>query len=191
MTTGQNCCMFAVLLQIKKHKLSYFKSFWNILDILVIIIAILCVAFDIYRLVAVDKKLNELIGQPDQYADFDFLSYWQVRFDNAIAIAVFFAWIKVLIIFIDLLKTIPIVLGLHIKSEISKMQTFKISEHCTSPFSKICTYLNIKTYESLYILLWSFSLMTWIGILDKEYGSEYIYSVCGHYNAAASVKFLI
>ncbi|KAK3090686.1 hypothetical protein FSP39_013743 [Pinctada imbricata] len=82
-------------IEIKKHKLSYFKSFWNILDILVIIIAILCVAFDIYRQIAVDKKLSELIGNPDEHADFDFLSYWQTRFDNAIAIAVFFAWIKI------------------------------------------------------------------------------------------------
>ncbi|XP_022315229.1 polycystin-2-like protein 1 isoform X1 [Crassostrea virginica] len=82
-------------LEIKKHKLSYFKSLWNILDLTVIIIALLCIAFDIYRTVEVDNKLSELISHPDQYADFEFLSYWQTRFDNAIAIAVFFAWVKI------------------------------------------------------------------------------------------------
>lgn len=81
--------------QIKKHKLSYFKSVWNILDILVIMIAILCVAFDVYRTVEVDSKLSVLLDNPDKYADFEFLSFWQTRFDNAIAIAVFLAWIKV------------------------------------------------------------------------------------------------
>lgn len=86
---------FLNVFQIKKHKLSYFKSLWNILDLTVIIIALLCIAFDIYRTVEVDNKLSELISHPDQYADFEFLSYWQTRFDNAIAIAVFFAWVKV------------------------------------------------------------------------------------------------
>ncbi|XP_033734192.1 polycystic kidney disease 2-like 1 protein isoform X2 [Pecten maximus] len=82
-------------LEIKKHKLSYFKNVWNILDILVILIAILCVAFDVYRTVEVDSKLSVLLDNPDKYADFEFLSYWQTRFDNAIAIAVFLAWIKI------------------------------------------------------------------------------------------------
>lgn len=87
--------MNSFVLQIKKHKFSYFKSVWNILDILVIGIAIVCVAFNIYRKIKVDSLLQELLDKPDQYADFEFLSYGQTMFDNAIAIAVFFAWIKV------------------------------------------------------------------------------------------------
>jgi hypothetical protein len=43
----------------------------------------------------VDSKLKELLDNPNKYPDFENLSYWQTRFDNAIAIAVFFAWIKV------------------------------------------------------------------------------------------------
>lgn len=82
-------------IEIKKHKLSYLKSMWNILDIVVIIIAILCIVFDIYRTIVVDSKLKELLDNPEKYADFENLSYWQTRFDNAIAIAVFFAWIKI------------------------------------------------------------------------------------------------
>lgn len=41
--------MVEEFLEIKKHKLKYFKSFWNILDILVIVIAICCIGFNIYR----------------------------------------------------------------------------------------------------------------------------------------------
>lgn len=36
-------------LEIKKLKFSYFRSFWNILDILVIIISLVCISFNIYR----------------------------------------------------------------------------------------------------------------------------------------------
>lgn len=51
--------------------------------------------FDVYRTVTVDKKLKELTKKPDQFQDFDFISLWQIRFDNAIAITVFIAWVKV------------------------------------------------------------------------------------------------
>ncbi|KAK3795236.1 hypothetical protein RRG08_056296 [Elysia crispata] len=83
------------VLEIKKLKLSYFKGFWNILDILVIIISFVCVGFNIYRTVEVDDKLTKLLKDPYVYADFERLSYWETRFSNAIAIAVFMAWIKI------------------------------------------------------------------------------------------------
>ncbi|XP_052762076.1 polycystic kidney disease 2-like 1 protein isoform X3 [Mya arenaria] len=82
-------------IEIKKHKCSYFKSVWNILDILVIIIMIMCVSFNVYRTLKVDELLQDLLNKPDQYANFEFLSYGQEQFDNAIAIAVFLAWIKI------------------------------------------------------------------------------------------------
>lgn len=87
--------MIEEAIEIKKHKFSYFKSFWNILDILVIAIAIVCVAFNVYRTLKVDELLKDLLSKPDQYSDFYFLSYGQSQFDNAIAIAVFLAWIKI------------------------------------------------------------------------------------------------
>lgn len=87
--------MIEEAIEIKKHKFKYFKSFWNILDILVIAIAIVCVAFNIYRTLKVDELLEDLLSKPEQYSDFYFLSYGQSQFDNAIAIAVFLAWIKI------------------------------------------------------------------------------------------------
>ncbi|XP_052236513.1 polycystic kidney disease 2-like 1 protein isoform X2 [Dreissena polymorpha] len=82
-------------IEIKKHKCSYFKSVWNILDILVIVIMLLCVGFNVYRSIKVGDLLKDLLGKPDQHADFVFLSFGQVQFDNAIAVAVFLAWIKI------------------------------------------------------------------------------------------------
>ncbi|ELT90189.1 hypothetical protein CAPTEDRAFT_169289 [Capitella teleta] len=82
-------------LEIKRHKLGYFKSFWNILDIIVLMIAVCCIGFNVYRTVAVADMLDTLLDSPNEYADFEFLSYWQVVFNSALAIMVFFAWIKV------------------------------------------------------------------------------------------------
>ena len=43
----------------------------------------------------VDEKLNKLIREPRTYADFEYLTYWQIVVNNASAVMVFLAWIKV------------------------------------------------------------------------------------------------
>lgn len=82
-------------LEIAKHKLKYFKSFWNILDVLVILLGYICILFNLYRSVVVNKLLTGILEDPQQYANFDSLGFWQTQFNNIVAIAVFFAWIKV------------------------------------------------------------------------------------------------
>ncbi|CAN7994310.1 unnamed protein product [Ixodes hexagonus] len=82
-------------LEIKSNKCAYFKSVWNILDILVILISTVCIAFSIYRTVMVNQLLSGLLDKPDVFADFGKLGFYQTQFNNAVALAVFFAWIKV------------------------------------------------------------------------------------------------
>lgn len=48
-----------------------------------------------HRSIEVNNTLEELLENPDGYPDFEFLSYWQVVFNSAVAIMVFFAWVKV------------------------------------------------------------------------------------------------
>jgi len=81
--------------QIKKVRLAYFKGFWNILDIVVIVIAFCCVVFSIYRTSEVNNKLEELLANPDVFPDFSSLAYWQVTYNSALAILVFICWVKV------------------------------------------------------------------------------------------------
>ncbi len=82
--------------QIRIHKLSYFTTnFWNILDVVVILISYICIVFNLYRLVKVDTMLENLLGNIDSFPDFEFLCYWQLQFNNAIALTVFLSWIKV------------------------------------------------------------------------------------------------
>uniref|UniRef100_A0A3P8UHS9 Polycystin 2 like 1, transient receptor potential cation channel n=1 Tax=Amphiprion percula TaxID=161767 RepID=A0A3P8UHS9_AMPPE len=83
------------ILELRIHKLSYFKSIWNILDIVVIMLAIVAIIFNIFRTVKVDNLLGKLLEQPGIYADFEFLAFWQTQYNNMNAVNLFFAWIKV------------------------------------------------------------------------------------------------
>ncbi|XP_034754563.1 polycystic kidney disease 2-like 1 protein isoform X1 [Etheostoma cragini] len=83
------------ILELRIHRLSYFKSIWNILDVVVIMLAIVAIIFNVFRTVKVDKLLGKLLEQPGIYADFEFLAFWQTQFNNMNAVNLFFAWIKV------------------------------------------------------------------------------------------------
>lgn len=82
-------------IEIRKHKTAYFKDFWNIMDLVVVLMGYVCVLFSVYRTMEVGKLLSGLLKDKEQYANFEVLGYWQMQFNNLVAIAVFFAWIKV------------------------------------------------------------------------------------------------
>jgi polycystin 2 len=83
------------IIEIKRNKWEYFKAVWNILDIVILCIAYVCIIFDIYAQVSVSSLLNQLLTNQNQFVDFTFLSYWQTQFNNAIAGMIFIAWIKI------------------------------------------------------------------------------------------------
>ncbi|KAM9726878.1 polycystin-2-like protein 1 [Menidia menidia] len=83
------------ILELRIHKFSYFNSIWNILDIVVILLAIVAIIFNIFRTIKVDSLLGKLLEQPDIYADFEFLAFWQTQYNNMNAVNLFFAWIKI------------------------------------------------------------------------------------------------
>ena len=60
-----------------------------------IVISVICISFNIFRTISVGRKLETLLDHPDEFPDFEFLSYWQTQFNSAIAITVFMAWVKV------------------------------------------------------------------------------------------------
>ena len=86
-------------IEINRHKLAYFKSFWNNLDVVVILLGAVCVAFNIYRTVTVGKLLKTLLNNPNEYANFEVLGFWQTRYNEILAIALFCSWIKVICCF--------------------------------------------------------------------------------------------
>jgi len=61
-------------------------------------VSILAIAFNIYRTVQVSLLMEELLSDAHVYPDFYFLAFWQVLYNNMIAVNIFFAWIKVLVL---------------------------------------------------------------------------------------------
>ncbi len=64
------------------------------MDVIILLICYICVGFNIYRVVQVNKMLDSLLENSNQYLEFDGLAYWQIQFNNAIAITAFLSWIK-------------------------------------------------------------------------------------------------
>lgn len=90
---------------------SYFSGVWNNLDILVLILCVMNISLNVYTSFVVSKDLQTLLqvnkaarGQtmssnvciqnPDDYADFTSLGYLGTMFKSAVAICVFFSWVK-------------------------------------------------------------------------------------------------
>uniref|UniRef100_A0A3B3CD97 Polycystic kidney disease 2-like 1 n=1 Tax=Oryzias melastigma TaxID=30732 RepID=A0A3B3CD97_ORYME len=83
------------ILELRIHKFSYLTSVWNILDIVVILLALVAIAFNVFRTIKVDNLLGKLLENPNIYADFEFLAFWQTQYNNMNAVNLFFAWIKI------------------------------------------------------------------------------------------------
>ncbi|CAF1188330.1 unnamed protein product [Adineta steineri] len=83
------------VIEIRHYRLQYFKVMWNVLDVVIILISYICIIFNIYRQYKVGQILDQLLANQNSYADFEFLTYWQIQFNNIVAFAVFLAWIKI------------------------------------------------------------------------------------------------
>lgn len=86
------------ILEIKRLRWAYFRSFFSFLDLSLICISILCAAFNICRTLTVqydvEKSLNEDLDERKIFIDLNKASYWQLIFNYSLAVAVFMAWIK-------------------------------------------------------------------------------------------------
>ncbi|ELW49349.1 Polycystic kidney disease 2-like 1 protein [Tupaia chinensis] len=83
------------ILELHIHRLRYLSSVWNVLDLVVILLSIMAVGFHVFRTLEVNRLMGELLQQPNTYADFEFLAFWQTQYNNMNAVNLFFAWIKI------------------------------------------------------------------------------------------------
>ncbi|XP_053477499.1 polycystic kidney disease 2-like 1 protein [Ictalurus furcatus] len=83
------------ILEVRIHKCSYFTNIWNILDVVVLLLAVVAIIFNVFRTIKVNKLLGSLLKDPSIYADFEFLAFWQTQYNNMNAVNLFFAWIKI------------------------------------------------------------------------------------------------
>ncbi|XP_072280528.1 polycystin-2-like protein 1 [Pyxicephalus adspersus] len=82
-------------LELRIHRFKYFTSIWNILDVVVILLSLVAIAFHIFRTLEVNRLMGSLLEHPNTYADFEFLAFWQTQYNNMNAVNLFFAWIKI------------------------------------------------------------------------------------------------
>uniref|UniRef100_I3M398 Polycystin-2 n=1 Tax=Ictidomys tridecemlineatus TaxID=43179 RepID=I3M398_ICTTR len=81
------------ILEIRIHKLQYFRSFWNCLDVVIIVLSVMAIGISLYRTSNVEGLLHFLEDQ-NTFPNFEHLAYWQIQFNNIAAVTVFFVWIK-------------------------------------------------------------------------------------------------
>ncbi|RXN01914.1 Polycystin-2 [Acipenser ruthenus] len=92
------------ILEIRIHRLHYFRSLWNCLDILIIVLSLAAVVINIYQTSTVKAVLKYLLENQETFSNFEQLAYLQIQFNNLAAVIVFFSWIK-LFKFINFNKT--------------------------------------------------------------------------------------
>ncbi|XP_039217129.1 polycystin-2 isoform X2 [Crotalus tigris] len=93
-------CLFIIyyvveeILEIHIHRLFYFRSLWNCLDILIITLSLAAIGLNIYRISTVNKLVKKLLEDQNSFPNFEPLAYWQTQFNNVAAVTMFFVWIK-------------------------------------------------------------------------------------------------
>lgn len=92
------------VLEIRLHRLRYFKSLWNCLDVLIVTLSVPAIIMNICRTSAVSRRLHFLLENHSKYPNFEPLARLQVNFNNLAAVIVFLAWVK-LFKFINFNKT--------------------------------------------------------------------------------------
>ncbi|KAJ8336193.1 hypothetical protein SKAU_G00395360 [Synaphobranchus kaupii] len=91
-------------LEIRIHRMLYFRNLWNCLDVLIVMMSSAAIIMNVYRTLSVSQKLESLLQHYSAYPDFQHLAYLQVQFNNLAAAIVFFSWVK-LFKFINFNKT--------------------------------------------------------------------------------------
>ncbi|XP_012664231.1 polycystic kidney disease 2-like 2 protein isoform X2 [Otolemur garnettii] len=81
--------------KIKDFKFAYFRSIWNWLELLLLLLCFVAVCFNIYCNTQIVLLLGQLLKSTEKYSDFYFLAYWNIYYNDIIAITIFFAWIKI------------------------------------------------------------------------------------------------
>uniref|UniRef100_A0A8C2WHB1 Polycystic kidney disease 2 n=1 Tax=Cyclopterus lumpus TaxID=8103 RepID=A0A8C2WHB1_CYCLU len=96
--------MVEEVLEIRIHRLHYFKSLWNCLDVLIVVLSVVAIIMNITRTAMVGNRLKGLLENHNAHPSFEPLANLQIQFNNMAAVIVFFSWIK-LFKFINFNKT--------------------------------------------------------------------------------------
>ncbi|KAK0398464.1 hypothetical protein QR680_002599 [Steinernema hermaphroditum] len=82
-------------IEIIRMKLSFFTDFWNLLDLIVIGLAITYIILSIRRTLMIREKVGKLLTGPYQYENLQSIVYAENRCTEMLAILVYFAYLKI------------------------------------------------------------------------------------------------
>lgn len=82
------------VLEIRIHRLHYFKCLWNCLDVLIVALSVVAIIMNITRTSMVGGLLKGLLENHSAHPRFEPLADLQVQFNNVAAVIVFFSWVK-------------------------------------------------------------------------------------------------
>ncbi|XP_006899562.1 PREDICTED: polycystic kidney disease 2-like 2 protein [Elephantulus edwardii] len=94
-------CIFLIVFTIqeakkfKELKHAYFKSIWNWIELLILLLCFAAVSLNLYCNTQIFLSLEQLLENTEKYPDFYYLAYWCIYYNNIIAVTIFFAWIKI------------------------------------------------------------------------------------------------
>ncbi|GMT25065.1 hypothetical protein PFISCL1PPCAC_16362, partial [Pristionchus fissidentatus] len=83
------------LIDFCKTRLSYFKEFWNIVDLVVIGLSLTCIGLSIRRTLLARTRINKLLDGGLLSSPMDDVVNAEDNYNNIAAILLFFAWVKV------------------------------------------------------------------------------------------------
>nr|XP_057936793.1 polycystin-2 [Doryrhamphus excisus] len=98
------------VLEIRIHRMHYFRSLWNCLDVLIVTLSVVAIIMNITRTAMVGHLLKSLLENYTTHPAFEPLANLQVQFNNVVAVIVFFSWLK-LFKFINFNKTMSQLTG--------------------------------------------------------------------------------
>ncbi|GAB1289916.1 Polycystin-2 [Apodemus speciosus] len=81
------------ILEIRIHRLNYFRSFWNCLDVVIVVLSLVAMVINIYR-TSNAEGLRQFLEDQNSFPNFEHVAYWQIQFNNIAAVMVFLVWIK-------------------------------------------------------------------------------------------------
>ncbi|XP_061626834.1 polycystin-2 [Phyllopteryx taeniolatus] len=98
------------VLEIRIHRLHYFRNLWNCLDVLIVTLSVVAIVMNITRTAMVSHLLKTLLENYTTHPTFEPLANLQLQFNNVVAVIVFFSWVK-LFKFINFNKTMSQLTG--------------------------------------------------------------------------------
>ncbi len=83
-------------IEIRQNGVAYFRGIWNVLDVGVIVVSLLNIGLTGLAVMRVERDIGDLLGKPDDYADFSTLGFWSSVGETGLALCLFLSWVKLL-----------------------------------------------------------------------------------------------